>query len=543
MATESSRDQREDDDQTEVAPTKKLENGVNGSRHSDTALTLQKRIQQLREENAILWQRLQDCQRRNGEHVQRLPHEILRIILQYSIPPDFLLDHSLTGGPRSPWCLAMSQKRAIVSVCKDWNQVGVEFLYDHVVLRRMLQCEAFLNILREGSPRSLNLAGLVTKLTLHCFVPPAATGRFNFGLFTIFENCPRISRVSITLPHVMCWDVKLYWTSKITHLELGRDVDLFAQPKCLAAVAEHLVSLAFCLPATPISAPPSASLIFAHLEALRCKTVITTASAPGLRVLAHIEKKWIMPQLQRLEIAWDYPIDIKPELSSRLSQATASLCRAHGSHLHTLSVHPILPYPKIATGSVPDGQDIRRILSSCPALEHLVLSAKPEVKLAHAKLKWIDIWSVDVANPDRSASLKIEIGKKSLPSLQRVRILDYALCTLPEVAMTLSPELFSTDVAYRYEYPGVAVQYANQVLQRMDAIRCAQLPSKAFNRWMWNLEGTSDEEADDDVEGDSSDDEDAWSGSSRWSDDTREFPSGYGSEDEKWLQRLGIYNC
>ncbi|KAJ7879625.1 hypothetical protein B0H14DRAFT_1607467 [Mycena olivaceomarginata] len=104
-------------------------------------------------------------------HFSELPHEILLMIFCYALPPRWLLSgsglQSMATYPNDILSVDLRMKHSLLSVCKSWNQVGTELLYESVALRRILQLPVFVRALdgRQG------LAALVKRLDMNCFVP------------------------------------------------------------------------------------------------------------------------------------------------------------------------------------------------------------------------------------------------------------------------------------------------------------------------------------------------------------------------------------
>jgi len=123
--------------------------------------------------------------------------DVLNMIFKLSLPPHFLLDSSLKGGPESPWCLALRAKKAIVSVCRTWRNVGIEFLYREVSFRRTHQVFAFLDVLKSNPG---DLGQLVRRMEVMCYIPSKqGDGLFREALRQILECCPRVTAVRYAL--------------------------------------------------------------------------------------------------------------------------------------------------------------------------------------------------------------------------------------------------------------------------------------------------------------------------------------------------------
>src|ERR1700735_4081594 len=128
--------------------------------------------------------------------IDKVPDEILLIIFYASIPPSFLLDPSLSGGPNSPWCLTMRTKRSIIAVCRRWWQVGTEMFYEEVVLRQFGQIPALVRTLEDPI---VNIGILIKKIDIRCFVPIGYSSLYESELRRLFDSCPRVTHVGFNV--------------------------------------------------------------------------------------------------------------------------------------------------------------------------------------------------------------------------------------------------------------------------------------------------------------------------------------------------------
>ncbi|KAJ7739042.1 hypothetical protein DFH07DRAFT_892459 [Mycena maculata] len=290
----------------------------------------------------------------------RLPHEILSLVLRHSLAPRWLLSGERHLIPQSLYSTDLHMKLSIVNVCRTWNQVGTELLYETVFLRGIGQLPALVRALENRDGLGL----LVRHLDISCMVPRGYALLFESETKKIFELCPRLSHfafVPIFLIPAVTFSLPPM-ASSITSLEYTDAVDFSVALPSLVELCGNLRSLTLALPASYNDI--DRHLIFPKLEDLR----IVDSRHPEPKTPAW---KWTMPTLRRM---WAASI-------SRV--ALQALLDAYGRKLAFLSVYN----HHAATGS----------LGKCPALEHLVLGAQvrmtPDLfEKPHPNVKYVDIW-------------------------------------------------------------------------------------------------------------------------------------------------------
>ncbi|KAL0956777.1 hypothetical protein HGRIS_002897 [Hohenbuehelia grisea] len=389
-----------------------------------------------------------------------VPQEILRMILDYSLPPEYLLDHSLACGPKSPWACALRQKKSNVSVCKSWYSARIEFLYRDVVLRRMNQAESFLQAILT---RSRALSELPRQLFVH--FPPliglpefpeqeqeSQRRRIQSYIDTIIQTCPCLSCIGLSPALFSSQSFTLVHHRDITRLVLGNGngINIFKAIPLFSDTCRFLTSLSFY--AHELSDIPT-DLHFTNLVTLHLKT-----QPSSIGYLLEIVIHWKMRKLQHLTVQHESLGFAREPLRRFLAR--------RGRNLRTLSFNPVA----FASRSVSSPQDIamQTMLDSCPSLEHLVIYTIPQAKLSHPSIKWLDIWLCETYP---SVPSKADLGDR-LPSLQLVRILDTALSELTDLPILIPPKACidgDSEVTLTFSYPGLDIRYANGHLWRADA--------------------------------------------------------------------------
>jgi len=374
-----------------------------------------------------------------------IPPEILRMIFLHAVPPLFLIDSSIAGGPESPWCQALRMKKSIVGVSRAWCEVGIEVLYKDVAFRRIGQISA---LLRTLEARPDDFRNLVRGITVNCFVPRGYAALFHTELKRIFEHCPRVAHFAFNpsfsspLPYILP-----VINSPITHLDCGATITFSSVLASLMNVSGTLVSLSFHLPNTE----QEVTLIhFDRLKTLRCG--VQYDSRENLRM---VEAKWKMPRLERLTFELDGD---QRTMSTYLYR---SFFIAHGRCLKFLSIR-LGPWGRKCSLAM------QPLLDQCPILEHLVLQAHSRDTLAHPTVKWIDLWSPHVRNRCIHPWVHVNFwAKEAFPALQGVRTLDVALVNVPDLATMMPPDAVVNGDAFD-RFPGIHIWHSRDRLIRRD---------------------------------------------------------------------------
>jgi hypothetical protein len=76
-----------------------------------------------------------------------LPTELLRMIFQLATSFDGLGFDWLDPPKTAPWSRSSTTRRSIPLVCRHWYKIGIEFLYEHVVLFHISQIQALQQVL------------------------------------------------------------------------------------------------------------------------------------------------------------------------------------------------------------------------------------------------------------------------------------------------------------------------------------------------------------------------------------------------------------
>ncbi|KAJ6576085.1 hypothetical protein DFH09DRAFT_1150340 [Mycena vulgaris] len=339
--------------------------------------------------------------------LDKIPHEILFVMFRHALPPSWTMYWGSSSAPFPPiWSADLHTKLSIIRVCKSWHHIGLEILYESVVIRRIGQMPAFVRALeaREG------LGALVRHLDITCFLPRGYYELHDTETKKIFAFCPRLSHFAFTpgffiparprtLPALV---------STITSLEYSDCVDYSLILPSLVQLCQTLRSLSLTLPETYDSNHPT--LMLPSLENLRLgladDSMIPTA-------------KWVIPSVRWVSLRQTFRLRF-PAYRSAHAQA-ATVLDAYGRTIRTLTI------------SYNTRGSLQELVNCCPVLEHLGVSGGLCVApLDHPTLQSVDIFR-DFSTPE-----DVDCLKGNLPALRSCRSLDGALSYLGGAFPTLA---------------------------------------------------------------------------------------------------------
>ncbi|KDR79120.1 hypothetical protein GALMADRAFT_242991 [Galerina marginata CBS 339.88] len=335
------------------------------------------------------------------------PPEILHLIFERTIPLPLLLDSSLSFSHNSLFCQVLRQKKAIINVCRTWYRAGLPFLYECVYIRRVYQLLWLLRTLVH-SPRNMDLKKMIKTIDIYCHVPDAYGKHFERQLRALLCLCHRVASCNFrsSLPFTTSvWHA----ITNITQLSLPEGITLISLESILSLISPRIESLSFHIPRPdPVSGllTTTTQPKPVHFPALRSVSIgLPPPSAP---ILDGLLQSWGLPELENLT----FLMRVYRTEPFRIS-TLANFCTSHGQRVRYL--HFVVPWPTSLQ------IDIQPILNACPALEHIVLSSRDWMPLAHTRVRWVDVWDNEVG-PD-GVRKKMEAWVDGLRALERVRVL------------------------------------------------------------------------------------------------------------------------
>ncbi|KAJ7653633.1 hypothetical protein DFH06DRAFT_1204342 [Mycena polygramma] len=335
----------------------------------------------------------------------KLPLELLQLILKEALPSEDLLDPSLHRGPNSAWCNAMVTKRSLVLVSKDWYIHTIGFLYRSIVIRRPTAILPLLETLT-ATPK---LGELVRSITMTSYFLPDFVTKVFYPMQQILDLCPNVQAVHDLPPFALPFRYDFpslpptVTSIKLSPFDYSDDILPILQRSCM--VLEEL-----WLMAEDEDGFDSRSLVFPRLRKLTL-TLGGTLTEPRA-ALETFATRWDMPQLTELTLCAVVSIDHPP-----LANDYRHILALHGQKLDYLA------FPEIDEERA-HMNDFGDLLALCPAVRHLVLPSYAVVSARNVcpGIKQLDHWYLNTPLPADSERLLL-----AFPDLDGYRRLDTAL--------------------------------------------------------------------------------------------------------------------
>jgi len=172
-----------------------------------------------------------------------------------------------------------------------------------------------------------------------------------------------------------------------------------------------------------------------HLKALDC-----VAMSGDRYYLSLIRSHWSMHNLERLSVPGIYGIE---------------LLQVHGHRLKFLHI------PGYQSGGV------WQLLTHCPSLEHLVISANCPVPTFHPTIAWVDIWAPTKKDQQPHYEALRDSLPAAFPALCGVRQLDLGLNTVLDLASMLQDPM-NDGGDFKYDFPGISIIYSSGAFIKTD---------------------------------------------------------------------------
>ncbi|KAF8653271.1 hypothetical protein AX16_003973 [Volvariella volvacea WC 439] len=317
--------------------------------------------------------------------------KVLKEIFFHLFPPNYLLDASLSPGYNSPWCQTLRAKKVVISVCRVWYDVGTEFLYRDVVIRRVGQIPALLETLQDPDAKC-DFASYIQSLNVSCCVPRAYQQVFQSDMKEIVKLCCNLKHLHINIfgdtndmgseMPFFDWDI---FPVNTPSLFFGHDSTFLASSPRLALCANHIQSLSF---SKLCALNPDVHLEFPQLRVLEYRISghgVTAETVQGLTA------SWKIPNLDTL-ILQTLELDV---WLSFLAENGPKLRRLALPHLPRSSQIVHNPTEELTSAQSP--------FDYCTSLEHLVIPFRThfDPSPCGATLKYLDFWVGDTAVNDK----------------------------------------------------------------------------------------------------------------------------------------------
>ncbi|KAJ3903178.1 hypothetical protein F5879DRAFT_1038872 [Lentinula edodes] len=402
-------------------------------------------VEQLQDDNELLQEEFEELGRENMKckAAQSLPWELLHLIFQYTVAPSTIMVP--VRCIHSVWSLNVLTSKRLITVCRDWYEAGIKFLYTVVAIYWMQQLFSLLWTLQSRPHLALKLVSI----DIGCFVPPDDAETFDGALGSLASTCPKLTRLSTRFIHVHPTRfpriLPAFSSVPLTHITIHSD-DPHSSTNFVHLFAEHLVSLNLyardSVPmrcriqrAAELSTPNFSSLLFPRLQYFQHDLEYYW--------LEHIRRKWVLPALCCLTC----------RVNSRHASFSANLefMRTHGKQVSTLLFHS----PTEREPPAVDVKGVQSILSEMRQLRHLIIPGFWVIPsfddLSLPQIQYLDL----ISSPLETDGLPpINDQEHRFPNLTSYRLLDSSLLSLPWITTRLPP---TKGERYEFHFPGIDI--------------------------------------------------------------------------------------
>ncbi|OBZ65851.1 hypothetical protein A0H81_14091 [Grifola frondosa] len=368
---------------------------------------------------------------------RRLPPELLLHVLRLAIPPSHELEVSLIGGSNSGWMQAMRTKKSFPLVCRGWFEVGMEILYEDIVLLRIGQIAALADTLETSC---YCVSDLIKGLQLRCL------SRHRHSLVKsiwkdvqyILDRCRRL-KTFCSWPYDSDFDPDWQsykvntWFLLSEKNRAGLALERRAAELRTLELFVRVISFEYCIRDTlPQLLNACANLVSLHLH---------FSSNMSLKT-PHVPARVYLPMLEDLEFCYNHAIITAWDLP-KLKRLTWNAAFPLELQLLAKHGHRLMYLHLFCYNNIHDG-DIAEILTLCPVLEHLIIPwcriERDTAIFASVKLSYLDLWVVwRDDDPGHAMALHKSLlaPVRHFAQIENVRILDrYSLSSY-----TFSPRL------------------------------------------------------------------------------------------------------
>ncbi|TRM66777.1 hypothetical protein BD626DRAFT_627263 [Schizophyllum amplum] len=403
--------------------------------------------------------------RTHRHDIADLPPEILLLIFKRSVAPAFLISPSYSVYEES-WMECMRTKQTLSLVCRLWQQVAIELLYEDIGFRSIGQLAALLETLTTKP----QLAHLVRSLTVACHIAPHTASVYIGDLLSILRMCQRLHTISFRVHGVSQNHVSPLPVRPTTPFAHVVNLHFAEAPSSLQDLLPILTNMSPRLQSLRIvlansDTTPVPKLIFQAMT-----TFILTTPWINQSSIRDVAKKWIMPCVENVTFSLSVylPIPSPPPTMVILEDAFQTFANRNGSRIRYLQLHAA--YCVYTGAGMKYSVDIQPMLRHCPLLEHLVLPANMRHPISHPTLKWIDVWEPHQLSCRDIWTEVDNLTKVVFPRLRGVRTIDCALSLMMDLPRVIHPDVcagLGAAVA-AFEYPGIKVKVTEARLWRAD---------------------------------------------------------------------------
>ncbi|KAG1902451.1 uncharacterized protein F5891DRAFT_163090 [Suillus fuscotomentosus] len=404
-------------------------------------------------------------------HIAEIPVEILSVIMEFTMPPTqhFLDSTVIARDNRSSRSCSLQTLRNIVLVSRYWYNVGISFLYRHVVILHSKQLFA----LAHAVSNNRSLSELILSLHLQCYVSVSQAVTVSMTLDDILAVTPNLTKVTIApilngrhffLGHEFLRMVALAQNTP------SRTTDLHFRVNPTLIETLNLLPAFTCLTTFHIDmftggndALPTGHIHLAFLEELH---ITWQPHQHVMNVFSALAEIFSLPSLRRLLLTSPAAggATIEPLLRKfGHSLHFVSLVRPHMTNVHLRFFYSPPP---------PPAPLVTPLLSMCPNLRHLAIDTHFPIRMPmHAHLTWVDLWvPIKFLDPSEQSAVTLVPHEErvKLPSLRGVRLLDRSLFPFSGVRtpLLIPPDMVGSTESVAWTYPSLDLRHDPGLLYR-----------------------------------------------------------------------------
>jgi hypothetical protein len=419
-----------------------------------------------------------DCTKRyqvlSPTHIAtEIPVEILCTIMEYTVPPTqhFLDSIVIARDNRSSRSCSLQTLRNNVLVCKYWYNVGISFLYRHVVVLQSKQLFALARVVSNNH----GLGEIILSLHLQCYISVSQMATVAMAADSILAATPNLTKFTLVpvmkrprfLSHDHNHDHEFLRLVALTQNAPSRTTDLHIRINRtlkdtlnLMPAFTYLTTLHLVVIIVENDELPTENLHLAFLEELHITWYWYGRDMNAFSALADTLS---LPSLRRLLLTSRALEDV---------MVFEPLLRKFGHSLHFVSL--VRPYMNDRYNFY----DFRRplpltpLLSMCPELRHLATDTCVPIRMpAHAHLTWVDLWAPRrILDPSEQSAVTLmpHEEKAKLPSLRGVRLLDMSLFPFSgaRTPLLIPPDMVGSTESVIWSYSSLDLRHDPGLLYR-----------------------------------------------------------------------------
>lgn len=350
-----------------------------------------------------------------------------------------------------------------VLVCRYWYDVGISFLYRHVVILQSKQLFALAHVVTNNR----SLGEMILSLHLQCYVSVSQLATVSMAADSILAVTPNLTKATLApilkrQPFLSLKFLRLFTLAQNTpsrttdlHLRIHHGLKYTLG---LVQAFTYLTTFHIDVIIGENDELPTEHLHLAFLEELQ---ITWLPYRHDMGVCSALAETLSLPSLRRLLLT-----------SQALEDGVVfePLLRKFGHSLHFVSL--VRPYMNDLYYERRRPLPLIPLLSMCPNLRHLVMDTCIAIQMpAHAHLIWVDLWAPRrFLDPSEQSTLTIiPRGEKvKLPSLRGVRLLDMSLFPFSgaRTPLLIPPDMVGSTESVVWNYSRLDLRHDPGLLYR-----------------------------------------------------------------------------